>query len=62
MEEVREVGPKTLWKNFQSWRTFLGTKSFSLFPGVEKIYLCQHRNQIILCSYCKHLLVYLYDL
>ena len=35
MEEC-EVGPNNLWKNYQSLRTFLGTKYFSLFPGVEE--------------------------
>ena len=37
MEEVFEVGPNNLRKNYRSLRTFLGTKYFSLFLGVEEV-------------------------
>ena len=37
MEEVCEVGPNKLRKNYWSLRTFLRTISFLLFPGVEKV-------------------------
>ena len=37
MEEVYEVGPNKLRKNYWSLRTFLGTINLLLFPGVEKV-------------------------
>ena len=38
MEKVCEVGSKSLQKIWKkSWKNFLGTKYFSLFPDVEKV-------------------------
>ena len=43
MEEVCEVGPKNLRKNFRVQELF-STRKVSRYYRVEKALLCQHQN------------------
>ena len=61
MAEVRGVGLKNLQANFRVEELF----SARMFPvpfRCRKTLVISTPNQIILCNYFEHLLVYLYDL
>ena len=62
MAEVRGVGLKNRQANFGVEELFSVLKMFLVISWCRKTLVISTLNQIVLCNYLEHLLVYLYDL